>query len=69
MSTANTACWTAPAVSKSWWTVWQSWGQTSCALTDHGVMYGVIDFYRACKAKGIHPVIGCEVSSGAAFAL
>ena len=36
-------------------------GQTACALTDHGVMYGVIDFYRACKAKGIHPVIGCEV--------
>ena len=36
-------------------------GQTSCALTDHGVMYGVIDFYRACKAKGIHTVIGCEV--------
>ncbi len=36
-------------------------GQTSVALTDHGVMYGVIDFYRECKAKGIHPVIGCEV--------
>ncbi len=36
-------------------------GQTAVALTDHGVMYGVIDFYRACKAKGIHPVIGCEV--------
>ncbi len=36
-------------------------GQTACALTDHGVMYGVIDFYRACKAKGVHPVIGCEV--------
>ena len=36
-------------------------GQTACALTDHGVMYGVIDFYRACRAKGIHPVIGCEV--------
>ncbi len=36
-------------------------GQTSCAITDHGVMYGAIDFYRACKAKGIHPVIGCEV--------
>ena len=36
-------------------------GQTACALTDHGVMYGVVDFYRACKAKGIHPVIGCEV--------
>ena len=30
-------------------------GQTACALTDHGVMYGVIDFYRACKAKGVHP--------------
>lgn len=36
-------------------------GQTSCAITDHGAMYGVIDFYRACKAEGIHPVIGCEV--------
>nr|WP_297174015.1 DNA polymerase III subunit alpha [uncultured Agathobaculum sp.] len=36
-------------------------GQTACALTDHGVMYGVIDFYRACKKRGIHPVIGCEV--------
>ncbi|MGO5095943.1 DNA polymerase III subunit alpha [Agathobaculum sp. LCP25S3_E8] len=36
-------------------------GQTACALTDHGVMYGVIDFYRACKAKGVHPLIGCEV--------
>ena len=39
-------------------------GQTSCALTDHGVMYGVIDFYRACKAKGIHPVIGCGILIG-----
>ena len=36
-------------------------GMTSAAITDHGVMYGVIDFYRACKAEGIHPVIGCEV--------
>ncbi len=36
-------------------------GMTSCAITDHGVMYGVLDFYRACKAEGIHPVIGCEV--------
>ena len=36
-------------------------GQTACAITDHGVMYGVIDFYRACKAEGIKPVIGCEV--------
>lgn len=36
-------------------------GMTSLAITDHGVMYGVIDFYRACKKEGIHPVIGCEV--------
>ncbi len=35
-------------------------GQTACAITDHGAMYGAIDFYRACKAEGIHPVIGCE---------
>ena len=31
------------------------------AITDHGVMYGVIDFYRACKKEGIKPIIGCEV--------
>ena len=36
-------------------------GFSSLAITDHGVMYGVIDFYRACKKEGIHPVIGCEV--------
>lgn len=36
-------------------------GQTSCAITDHGVMYGCIDFYKACKDEGIRPVIGCEV--------
>ena len=36
-------------------------GQKSLAITDHGVMYGVIDFYRECKAQGIKPVIGCEV--------
>ncbi len=35
-------------------------GQKSLAITDHGVMFGVIDFYRECKAAGIHPVIGCE---------
>ncbi|MCI2056888.1 MAG: DNA polymerase III subunit alpha [Oscillibacter sp.] len=39
----------------------KSMGQNACAITDHGVMYGVIDFYRACKAEGIKPVIGCEV--------
>ena len=36
-------------------------GMDSAAITDHGVMYGVIDFYRAAKAAGINPVLGCEV--------
>ena len=36
-------------------------GQSALAITDHGVMYGVIDFYRECKKQGIHPVLGCEV--------
>jgi DNA polymerase-3 subunit alpha len=36
-------------------------GMTAGAITDHGVMYGVIDFYKACKAEGINPIIGCEV--------
>lgn len=38
-----------------------SLGQKAIAITDHGVMYGVIDFYKACNAAGIKPVIGCEV--------
>ena len=36
-------------------------GQTAVAITDHGVMYGVIDFYKAAKAAGVKPIIGCEV--------
>ena len=36
-------------------------GQTSVAITDHGVMYGVVDFYKAAKKAGVHPIIGCEV--------
>ncbi len=36
-------------------------GMSACAITDHGVLYGVIDFYRAAKKKGIKPIIGCEV--------
>ncbi len=36
-------------------------GMDSAAITDHGVMFGVIDFYREAKAAGIHPVLGCEV--------
>ena len=35
-------------------------GQNSVAITDHGVMYGVIDFYNAAKEKGVKPIIGCE---------
>jgi DNA polymerase-3 subunit alpha len=36
-------------------------GQSALALTDHGVMYGAVDFYKACKDEGIKPIIGCEV--------
>ena len=36
-------------------------GQTAVAITDHGVMYGAVDFYRACKKEGVKPIIGCEV--------
>ncbi|MBR0171351.1 MAG: DNA polymerase III subunit alpha [Lachnospiraceae bacterium] len=36
-------------------------GQTAGAITDHGVMFGVVDFYKEAKAEGIHPVLGCEV--------
>ncbi len=39
----------------------KSLGMTSCAITDHGVMYGVIDFYKECRANDINPVLGCEV--------
>ena len=36
-------------------------GMDSIAITDHGAMYGVIDFYKAAKAEGIKPIIGCEI--------
>ena len=36
-------------------------GMDACAITDHGVMYGVVDFYAEARKRGIHPVIGCEV--------
>lgn len=36
-------------------------GHSAVAITDHGVMYGVVDFYKACKNEGIKPIIGCEV--------
>ena len=36
-------------------------GMDALAITDHGAMYGVIEFYKTCKANGIKPIIGCEV--------
>ena len=36
-------------------------GMDAMAITDHGVMYGAIDFYKACKKEGVKPIIGCEV--------
>ena len=36
-------------------------GHTAVAITDHGVLYGAVAFYRACKKEGVHPIIGCEV--------
>ena len=36
-------------------------GQSALAITDHGVMYGAVDFYKACKQEGIKPIIGCEI--------
>ena len=38
-----------------------SLGQSALAITDHGVMYGAVAFYKACKAAGVKPIIGCEV--------
>ena len=44
-------------------------GQKAVAITDHGVMYGAVAFYKACKKEGIRPIIGCEVyvASGSRF--
>ena len=39
----------------------KSLGQEAIAITDHGNMFGVVEFYKACKAEGIKPIIGCEV--------
>ena len=40
-------------------------GMDSCAITDHGAMFGVVDFYKSCKKAGIKPIIGCEVYTAA----
>src|SRR3989338_10988732 len=39
----------------------KKYGMTAIGLTDHGAMYGAIDFYTACVKNGIKPIIGCEV--------
>ncbi|MEI7901729.1 MAG: PHP domain-containing protein, partial [bacterium] len=36
-------------------------GMNAVAMTDHGVMYGAIEFYKTCKAEGVKPILGCEV--------
>ena len=43
----------------------KSIGQRACAITDHGVMYGVVDFYNEAKKQGIKPILGCEVYTAA----
>ena len=40
-------------------------GMNACAITDHGAMFGVVDFYKSCKKAGIKPIIGCEVYTAA----
>jgi len=50
------ACHIKPLVTRA-----KDLGMTALAITDHGVMYGVIDFYKACRKAGIKPVIGCEI--------
>ena len=47
----------------------KSLGMKSLAITDHGVMYGAINFYKACKAAGIKPIIEATLISNAAFIL
>ena len=40
-------------------------GMDSCAITDHGAMFGVVDFYKSCRKAGVKPIIGCEVYTAA----
>jgi DNA polymerase-3 subunit alpha len=39
----------------------KEWGMPAVAMTDHGVMYGAVEFYQQCKAAGVKPIIGCEM--------
>ena len=60
MSTPSSACSTASAGSRSWWTRRPQHGMDSIAITDHGALYGAVAFYQAAKTKGIKPIIGVE---------
>ena len=61
MSIQNIVCWTVQIRLNEYVSRVKELGMDSAAITDHGVMYGVIDFYRAAKAAGINPILGCEV--------
>ena len=50
------ACRITEAVAKA-----KALGQSALAITDHGVLYGAVDFYKTCKKEGIKPIIGCEI--------
>lgn len=60
-STASIAFWTARARIKQLIQRVKELGQDAVAITDHGAMYGAIDFYKEAKANGVRPIIGCEV--------
>ena len=61
ISIRNTAFWTAPCRIDQLMERVKECGQTAIACTDHGVMYGCVQFYKAAKKAGIKPIIGCEV--------
>ena len=61
MSIQNTVFWTALPKIRELTARAKELGMDSMAITDHGVMYGVIDFYRAAREVGIKPILGCEV--------
>lgn len=60
MSTANIVCWMERHASEILSVKPRLWGQTAIAITDHGAMYGVVDFYNAAKKQGIKPILGFE---------
>ncbi len=57
-SIQSTVCWTVPIKSKKYVKRIKELGMTAGAITDHGVMFGVIDFYKEAKKAGINPVFG-----------